>query len=411
MQANQSVKAKKVFPAEITGSYTFDYNIAQTDRMMKELLEDERSDKIKQLHEAKHKLEQEIQRPQTLVQRKDCYQRLQELLKQIEAIESGTRQRQYLEATASLVKEYNKLQTHQEVVTVGKGKKHPVLDEVDQERLRIIGRYLHLLKDFIPVNVIRIQHHPTQACLNCGASLADVAVGADDIQECPVCKTEHSMYSIEKSSNKDGMRLQLNSEVDDSLANFLKAFVQYQGLQSTQPAETLYAELDKYFTGCRRPIGAEIRKLPLNTKGYRGDTNHKMLLKALADIGHSSHYEDVNLIGHVYWDWPLPNVNHLKDQIIQDYKKTQDVFYSIPVEERRRSSSLGTQFRLWRHLQLRGHPCYPEQFKISDNETSLSIHNYLWDRMCRECNDNEIQERWLEICSLQNTVHQERREN
>ena len=115
-----------------------------------------------------------------------------------------------------------------------------------------------------------------------------------------------------------------------------------------------------------------------------------MLWTAISEIGHSAYYEDANLIGHLYWGWTLPNVMHHKETIISHYNKTQKVFYQIPPEERCRNSSLGTQYRLWRHLQLVGHECYMDEFKIAGNSESIRNHNRLWKLMCEGCNDPTI---------------------
>jgi hypothetical protein len=190
---------------------------------------------------------------------------------------------------------------------------------------------------------------------------------------------------------KDGSRINPNNSVDDdSIDNFLKAFTRYQGLQSDCPNEKLYEELDEYFRRQNLPLGHEIRQLPLNERGRRGNTNHLMLWTALSAIERSAYYEDSNLIGHIYWGWTLPDVNQYRERIITHYNKTQKVFYEIPPEQRGRSSSLGTQYRLWRHLQLVGHDCRMDEFRIATNEDSLRTHDYLWRLMCEGADDPDI---------------------
>jgi hypothetical protein len=189
------------------------------------------------------------------------------------------------------------------------------------------------------------------------------------------------------NSNSSGS----NNVVDESIDNFIRAFIRYQGLQPRDHiTQELFDQLDQYFIQNGRPIGENIRKLPLNKRGKRGDTNHKMLWTALSHINRSELYEDTNLIGHLYWGWTLNNIMHHKETIIAHYIKTQKVFYQIPQEERGRTSSLGTQFRLWRHLQLVGHECYQDEFKIAENAESMRTHNRLWALMCEGSNDPSI---------------------
>ena len=171
----------------------------------------------------------------------------------------------------------------------------------------------------------------------------------------------------------------------------MRAFIRYQGLQTDGPdKETIEAELDDYFYSLGLPIGEEVRKFPLRENGYRGDTDHKMLWTALSSIGRSECYEHANLIGKMYWNWPLPEVSEHRQTIISHYNETQSVFHQIPPEDRARISSLGTQYRLWRHLQLVNHPCLSSQFKIAENSDSIGIHNRLWEKMCEGCQNPDI---------------------
>ena len=196
---------------------------------------------------------------------------------------------------------------------------------------------------------------------------------------------------LDASCHGNGIWRGNNNTDDESIDNFLRAFIRYQGLQPDRPDDSLYDELDGYFARHDRPSGEEIKQLPLNSRGRRGDTDHKMLWNALSQIGRSEYYEDANLIGHLYWGWTVQNVMHLKERIIEKYNKTQKVFYQIPPEERGRNSSLGTQYRLWRHLQLEGHECYMEEFKIAENSESVRTHHRLWRLMCQGTNDPDIQ--------------------
>ena len=138
------------------------------------------------------------------------------------------------------------------------------------------------------------------------------------------------------------------------------------------------------------PTAAQIKELPLNNRGRRGDTDHKMLWKALEDIGRPEYYEDADLIGREYWAWEIRSIEEYREPIRLKYLKTQKVFYEIPIEERKRYSSLGTQLRLWRHLQLEGHECYKDEFKIGENEDSFRNNTRLWRLMCEGANDPDI---------------------
>src|SRR5581483_7244727 len=104
-----------------------------------------------------------------------------------------------------------------------------------------------------------------------------------------------------------------------------------------------------------------ILKQPHIARGRKANTNLVMMWKALHDINYSQLYEDAMLICHLYWGWILPDLSHIEEVILSDYDKTQKVYKSL---DKLRSSSLGTQFRLFKHIQLRTNDCDIEDFKI-----------------------------------------------
>ena len=86
----------------------------------------------------------------------------------------------------------------------------------------------------------------------------------------------------------------------------------------------------------------------------------------------------------------MPNISNYKDIIIKHYKETQKVYNEIPFNIRQRDSSLGTQYRLWKHLQLVGYKCSRKEFNISENKDSLNRHQKLWKYMCDNSESDDI---------------------
>lgn len=376
-------------PEKITGSYTVDYNITYLDSIIKKKLLQEKFTLLPKLKKTVASLKELIMRPQTYIQREHTLTQIKVAEEEIRKIETGEKLRVYLDKTSDIINSYLSASKIKKVM-FDQEDQDPQTDEDALHRISLIEKYLDIAGDYIQLDIIRVTSHKSDVCTGCGASLARIALSDEGSLRCPECFTEHSVIITAKLS-KDGARINMNTNLEDeSIENFLRAFTRYQGLQCEQPDEKVYEKLDKYFTRNGRPTGAQIRELPLDSRGLRGDTNHKMLWDALSHIGHSEYYEDTNLIGHVYWGWELPNVSHLKERLIDKYIKTQKVFYQIPIEERNRNSSLGTQYRLWRHLQLEGHECYMDEFKIAENPESLRTHNNLWKQMCDGAGDPDI---------------------
>lgn len=103
------------------------------------------------------------------------------------------------------------------------------------------------------------------------------------------------------------------------------------------------------------------------------------MYQALSKTNHSEYYEDVNLIANIYWGWPLPDALHLRDTAIRYYEEIQSIYFRIPLEIRRRTSSLSCQFLLYKILTLADYHCCRDEFKIPVNADSLFIHATCWE--------------------------------
>lgn len=378
-------------PDKITGTYHEDYNIVSVHNIIRRKLEAEVQTEIPKLMLKLNEVRVQCDKPQSYLMRARSVDEINKISVMISKIRSGARLAEYDSKAKPLIEEYRKHSGRvKTIVFDNEDEVYKEFDDSTRTRIYVIEQYLEVAADYIEIDVVRKGTRPSDVCRGCGASLTKVATNEEGSIACPECQTEHTSIILTKLA-KDWARINMNSTSDDeSIENFMRVFIRYQGLQQDQPSFSLYEELDKHFERLGRPTGAEIRKLPLNERGRRGDTTHKMLWNVLSQIGHSESYEDVNLIGHVYWGWTLPNVSQHKEKIISHYIKTQRVFYQIPPEERGRNSSLGTQYRLWRHLQLVGHPCHMDEFKIAENPESIRTHNKLWKLMCEGTKDPEI---------------------
>ena len=379
-------------PTKISATYTEDYNIRYVDSVIRKKLQQDKYTRLKDLRNQHKYLEGRNQTPQKYIDKLCTQLALTKLQVEIIAIESGENLESYDSLVRDILVEYSKYEGLVKTIMLDNDKeaRPQPLDNRTRHRLFLIERYLEIASRYIDIDIVRIADSVVDCCTFCRASLAKIAPSEEGTIRCQECQTEHDIVILAKLA-KDGARINISNTTDDeSIENFLRAFDRYQGVRSEYPHETLYEELDEYFARNDRPSGSVVRQLPLNDRGRRGDTNHKMLWSALSSIDHSEHYENANLIGHIYWGWELPGVMQFRETIINHYNKTQKVFYHIPSEIRGRNSSLGTQYRLWRHLQLVGHICHPDEFKIAENHESLRTHNKLWKLMCEGSNDTSI---------------------
>lgn len=373
----------------INATYQEDFDIFYVHNIVRSRLKHEKT-RINHYEKELASLKNKIMTKQNYAQRKKSLSEIKELQDIIEYISSERRLKNYLEVAEPILKKYSSCKKEEEILTFGKVYVPPTISFEDfATRLSAIDEMIALCKKYINVEVNRLIQSNSECC-GCGSDMEDVATNDVGLKTCPNCGVQCDAVIVNKLA-KDGSRIMSGTSGDDeSIENFLRAFMRYQGLQIDQPHQALYQELDEYFIQRGLPIGEEIRSKPLDEFGRRGGTNHKMLWNVLSNIKRAEYYDDTNLIGHIYWGWELPKIMHLKDKIIEHYNLTQKVFHNIPLENRKRSSSLGTQFRLWKHLQLLNHKCFMAEFKIAEDPDSLNTHYELWKLMCEGANNAEI---------------------
>lgn len=382
-----SLEQEEDTPSTVVASYTNDFNLFRIhDIIMCKLRTEKR--KISHLEKQLHAELEIIKNPQTVIERNRTKDKIFEIKEKIKDIESGKRIKDYLELAEPLINQYESLipKSRQVDFTATDQQKMDALEEEEkdpkyQKKMQVIRKYIDLAKNYI--NVVIIQKKKNMNKCACGYDLSDVFIDNFGTQICPECG--YDRYIIGYNLYKRDTLSSRNDYSDRD--NFEKALMRYQGKQVDKIPETLFNDLDEYFRARGKPISSEIRALPLTISGRKKGTDLPMLYKALLETGYSSLYEDANLIAHKYWGWRLPDISHLEAIIMRDYEKTQRVYNMLPKE---RSSSLGTQFRLFKHLELRGHPCSVGDFKIVKMLDSLEYHDETWRIMCEKCGDPEI---------------------
>lgn len=381
------VSSSQEIPSEVVASYTNDFNLLYIHEIIIRKLGEEYS----KLNDLKRELNEEleiIKTPQTIIERKQTKKRIQKLEDEIEEIETGRRMKVYMEKAEPMIKYYKNMipRKRKKDFTATKAKKIKEMEEEEknpkyQVKMRLIQNYLDFAGQYIDITIIHRKKNVNKC--GCGYDLTDVFIDNFGTQVCPGCRTER--YIIGFNLYKSDTLASRNDYSDRD--NFEKALMRYQGKQIDKIPEVLFEELDTYFSSRGNPVSKTIKVRQLNSRGRKEGTDLDMLYRALLDTGYSSFYEDANLIAHRYWGWKLPDVSHLEAVIMQDYEKTQRVYNMLPKD---RSSSLGTQFRLFKHLQLRGHPCVYKDFKIVKMLESLEYHDETWRLMCEGCGDPEI---------------------
>lgn len=367
-------------PDRISATYSDDYDILHVHDIVLCRLELEKKE-LPEMYRKKEEIEKRLKNQLKIVERKKLVGQLEEIKTKINLIESEANKKNYIEESKNLLQRYQQLGPIIKVRSFLDENKEDFIENPEQEdRLSIIRQYLDIAKKYIPLNVVRIIPN-NRTCPGCGQELVFVDPEDYSLERCEECGFERQNFSkpsfFKESANQG--RSVSNSDYEDR-ENFIKALECYLGEQKPPP-ESLFKALDAWAEKYNHPPKEEIRQLPLNEDGTRGEYGKSMLLQALADEGYADYYKDIKLIGHLHWGWKLPSVTQQeRDLILQDYDNTQKVFNAIPKE---RKSSLNTQYRLYRHLEARKIPCKPTDFKLPTTPGILEEQDTYWREMVK----------------------------
>ncbi len=363
--------------ASISGQYKNDYNIMQIHKVIMQNFEYDRQ--VRQIKSEKElrKLRDKLEKPMSGVDRKMLEESIRILDEDLNKIITRSEEKQYNLQSKEVLDAYQKLPPVSKKIIFGSTSDVIDIEDNDkEERLDVISRYLDIAKKYLDVNVVR-QVEIDPGCPGCGYNIYELSkdMHFEFFEYCPRCDTELSKH-IPNEITHD--KTNLPSGYDD-LQNFIKEMQCYEGTQKTKIHDNLLRDLDEYFLAFKLPLSEEIKKKPLNPDGSRGKTDRDLMYRALHDTGYVKYYADINLICNIYWGWILPNISGLREILIQDYIRLQPIYHIVP---KVRKSNLTRPFRLYKQLQLRGHPCSPSHFKLA-KEDSLKEQEAIWKEMMK----------------------------
>ena len=366
-------------PDRIVGTYTDDYDIVGVHDLLMRRFNYKREDRLRALVKQRNELDSLSKTPQTILERRHTLQELTTTADTIRDIQEKKDILRYTEQAEPLLAEYKRLGSAVKVISLKKKATagRCVLDARGVERHQVVSKFLQLAGKYIQVDVVR-DLQLEDPCPGCGVNLDGLPSNEYGVIICPTCQIE-KYFPVQMLVPVDAINATSARNGYDDRENFNKALLRYEGKEPANriPGD-LVDRLDVYFKSYSLPVSLEIKAMPLTNKGTRGETSREMMYKALGDTGLSDLYENTNLICHIYWGWKLPDVSHLEGKIMDDYDRTQRVYNCLI---KKRSSSLNSQYRLFKHLQLRGHKCCIEDFKLVRTPDILSEHDEFWREM------------------------------
>ena len=370
-------------PDNISDVYVDDYDIRYLHSIILRKLEEEKTKRIVELNaivQAEH--EKITKQLQTYVARTMSLSIIDSKQAEITEIMSGVRMSEYKAIATPLITEYDKLSTGPKHIIFGESSVVRRIDTpIDIRRHEIIGRFLSLALKYISHNITR-KIKDGRICETCGMSLVE-----ESVECCYTCGTR--AVSFVSTNVDDDLKFSSKrvSKDYDNRDNMIKSMMHFQGRQVNKIPQSSINKIDEYFTSMKFPSMEEVKRFPLDEYGQRRGTGVQMLIKAFKACGLPDCYKNTMLIGHIIWDWVLPSISHLEEKIMDHYTKTQRVFLTI---DGPRTSSISTQFRLFKHLEICNYPCRACDFKLPETPESITYHETTWKIMCDESGDPEI---------------------
>ena len=344
------------------------------------------------LKEKLEKLNKSKSEAPTMIDYKTICKSIKSLSEKIENIESDKDKKDYTEEYDKIIDVYNKHRKKREMIdiSVEVESKHKMLSENDIIRVNAIISFLNLASKYIDIEWSQglVVAEDDNFCTGCGEDVSHIAVTQDGDLICDNCGTVDHVSLVDQMINNS---IQLpNAKEYRNEANFMKTFKKFICQQDISfDMDKLCQDLDEYFISIGGKPASYYKSLPMTDRLKKEGTDINLLISGLRAISRKL-YEDHNLIGHHLWGWGIPDVSHLEETIMSDYRETQKGYDMMTVEERGRKSCLSRPFRLFKHLQLRGVDCVHEDFKIPVQSDTVKNQESLWEKMCNLSSDPSI---------------------
>lgn len=272
----------------------------------------------------------------------------------------------YLDEITPILSEYEIVRSNEShrIILVGVKSIDIPADPNLKRRLHLIERFLSIAKRYIILDITHVSNEPNR-CKSCDRIVNENNAACE-------CGLEQNMF-VQDVYQTDTGKAGGNKGGYTDRKTFIKAMQRYEGIFPDAIPQSVYTDIDAYFKSKGLPDGEQIRKT-----GY--ETTVALLVDALKETKNATYYKSINLIGHRHLGWVLPNLDAIRDDILRDYDRTQDVYRRI----RTRNSSLNANIRLYLHLKSKDYPCKITDFKILSQTDSLKYHQQMWKQMCKE---------------------------
>lgn len=331
---------------------------------------------------------------------------------------------EYITEAIPLLESYSEVSSNEakgilDINTIGKVSAESTYElnedpELIEDRVRRIQKYLNHCRKFITIDDYRSKAILSR-CNVCDRPYSPSNI-AEDMGKytCP-CGNSH-FFMVRDTMFGDGTKYNGNVNSYEERSNFARAIERFCAKQShTKIPSKLLDMLDDYFMSNNMQPGSYYRSLPVEYAphpemiGNKHDTNPSMLVTALKETKNSIYYDDIVLIGHLYWGWIPPDLSSLEKIVMEVYDATKMIFNNM--QDKLRQSSLNVNLTIYDIFEFLEIPKTAEDFKLLDSKESRELHKEMWNTMTNNPYVKELKKRHLMRMDKKNGKNYEDRNN
>jgi hypothetical protein len=254
------------------------------------------------------------------------------------------------------------------------------------EKTSIIQSYINKIKEYDqrivqPVTSTNASSQE-QKCMNCSSIFITESTEFEGIMICLDCGSQETTLNLANSiriNHNDSKRINICSKYSyDKKSHFLNCINQYQGRHKSgvdpEVIQAVEKELVKY----------NLVDTTKSTKAlkYKNVTKEHILL-FVKELRLTKCYGDINLIHHIITDYPLNDISHLTEKLLQDFDQFVQMHYKLFPNDTERKN-FNYQHLLYQLLMRHKYPCNPAEF----NFLKTIDRKYYHDEICRTIFEN-----------------------
>lgn len=265
------------------------------------------------------------------------------------------------------------------------------LQENVLNRLQVIRDFIDYTKKYYPDIDLIENIKAEEQCPRCGIQLEELHTEENGMQHCPNCscyrmvpsKTMTTSTSSSAALSEQGSTFVLPPSLQkhnkcqgyDPKERFKRLYIKYKGQQKNKLPEDLLTRIDCYCREQKLTTQEDVLERGKKTLSYQE------LFAVMAGIGYSQ-YDQVYLIKHLYYNYPLPSIDHLDDIIYLQFDIMQRVAVTKNLPE------MNDWFRFFKHMEMNRVPVYLSDFRVPKLKEELEYNQSIWKIMCTESSEH-----------------------